>query len=294
MKEAKDHYDAVSENYNEQYDKGNLYDESRPYPANYFRMQLLLNSFARHNVKRAIEVGIGEGTPLMTLGKTGVDVFGFDISDKMVEKARKNAAACGIDESQIFVGDIQDPNTYMHTIHAGKFDGLIAMGVMPHIQNDDFVISNMGNLLKPGGVAFVEFRNVLFSLFTFNRNTVDFLVNDLLSDSNDKLKKSIRSDLEGRLRMDQPPVRKELNDGSPGYDAILSKFHNPMTISELFEKHGFSNLKLHWYHYHPSIPYLSSEDPKLFRSESIRMENESSGWKGYFLCSAFVVEATKI
>jgi 2-polyprenyl-3-methyl-5-hydroxy-6-metoxy-1,4-benzoquinol methylase len=293
MKEAKDHYNSVAESYNEQYDKNNLCDISRPYPANYFRMQLLLNTFAKHNIRRAIEVGVGDGTPLMTLSKSGVDVYGFDVSEKMVEEAKKNADACGMRSDQIFVGDIQDPNTYMHSIRDGKFDGLIAMGVMPHVQNDNFVMSNMNNLLESDGIAFVEFRNALFSMFTLNRNTVDFFVNDLLSDANDEFKKYVEDDLNIRLRTDQPPMRKKLEDGAPGYDAILSKFHNPMTIHELFEKNGFEVLKIHWYHYHPAMPYLSLKNPELFRAETIKMENESSGWKGYFLCSAFVVEARK-
>jgi 2-polyprenyl-3-methyl-5-hydroxy-6-metoxy-1,4-benzoquinol methylase len=294
MKEVKDHYDAVAGNYSEQYDKSKLYDTSIPYPANYFRMQLLLSSFVKNDVKKAIEVGVGDGTPLMSLCRSGIDVFGFDIAKSMVEKAKENAEAHGVNPEQIFLGDIQDPNTYLHATSKGKFDGLFAMGVMPHVQNDDFVMNNMATLLKPGGVAFIEFRNVLFSLFTFNRNTVDFVVNDLLSDTHETFKDSVKSDLESRLKTDHPPVRDKLADGSPGYDAILSKFHNPLSINKLFERSGFGNLKLHWYHYHPAMPYLSSEDPELFRSESVNMENESSEWKGYFLCSAFVVEATKL
>lgn len=293
MKNVKDHYDAVSEKYNEQYDKNNLYDISRPYPANYFRKQLLLNTFVKYNVKRAIEIGVGEGTPLMGLKKIGVDVYGFDLSDKMIEKAKLNAKKHNVPEDHVFVGNIEDPNTYLHSISGGKFNGLVAMGVMPHVTNDEFVLSNMNNLLATGGVAFVEFRNILFSLFTFNRDTIDFVANDLLSESAQELTNNVKTDLEQRLRVDQPPIRKSLANNEPGYDAILSKFHNPLTIGGLFDKCGFEKTKLHFYHYHPSIPYLSKENPKLFRSETIKMENDTSGWKGYFLCSAFVVEAVK-
>ena len=79
----------------------------------------------------------------------------------------------------------------------------------------------------------------------------------------------------------------------PGYDAILSKFHNPFEVLDLFKKCGFIESKLLWYHYHPAMPYLSNEDMALFRDEALKLEHDATGWKGLFLCSAFVVEAVK-
>ena len=39
------------------------------------------------------------------------------------------------------------------------------------------------------------------------------------------------------------------------------------------------------------MPYLEGNMAELFRKEAVRLEHESSNWRGYFLCSAFVVEA---
>ena len=41
------------------------------------------------------------------------------------------------------------------------------------------------------------------------------------------------------------------------------------------------------------MPYLSGDMAEEFRRESIRLEHDPSDWRGYFLCSAFVVEAVK-
>ena len=170
----------------------------------------------------------------------------------------------------------------------------MAMGVMPHVGNDDMVLENMATLVRPGGSVFVEFRNKLFSLFTFNRYTADFILNDLLVGVSKELKDEVARDLESRLRMDIPPIRDAIEGSdAPGYDAILSKFHNPFEVVELFKKHGFRDIKLLWYHYHPSMPYLEDKMPESFRKEAIRLEHEPSNWRGYFLCSAFVVEAAK-
>jgi len=291
-KSVDSYYDAVASRYSEQYERDRLYDLSASYPANYFRLQLLLNSFISKKIKRVIEIGVGEGTPLSTLGKSGIDVWGFDISTEMVKKSKENMKKNGMNPDQIFLGDIQDPTTYVHALKDGRFDGLMAMGVMPHVENDDMVLKNMSTLVLPGGSVFIEFRNKLLSLFSFNRYTVDFILNDLLTEVSDEVKDMVQKDLESRLRMDMPPIRDKVeNSDAPGYDTILSKFHNPFEVIELFKKHGFTDVQLHWYHYHPSMPYLKENMPESFRKEAIRLEHEPSNWRGYFLCSAFVIEA---
>ncbi len=295
IKSISAHYDAVAESYHEQYDRERLYDTSLGYPANYFRLQLLLNSFVSKGIKRVVEVGVGEGTPLATLSKAGIDVWGFDISHEMVRKSKETMEKNNIDPDHISWGDIQDPTTYIHLISDGLFDGLMAMGVMPHVENDDMVIENMATLVRPGGSVFVEFRNKLFSLFTLNRYTFDFIINDLLADVGKEVKEKVAEDLKDRLRMDMPPTRDKVADSqAPGYDAILSKFHNPFEVIELFKRHNFKDIKLLWYHYHPAMPYLSEEMPEAFRKEAIRLEHEPSNWRGLFLCSAFIIEAVKI
>jgi 2-polyprenyl-3-methyl-5-hydroxy-6-metoxy-1,4-benzoquinol methylase len=295
------HYDGSAENYHLQYERNLISDVSRNYPANYFRLHQLINSFTQNNVRKVIEVGVGEGTPLITLSKAGMDVSGFDISHKMVEKARTNFAENGLSPENIIFGDIQDPITYSPLLRAGQFDALLAMGVLPHVQNEEFVLKNMKNLVKPNGRVFIEFRNKLFSLFTFNRYTYEFIMEDLLDGVSPQLKSIVSKNLKDRLQMNLPTPRMtsasaNVNDSSAdgeviGYDAILSKFHNPFEMIDLFEKIGFKESKLHWYHYHPAMPNLSEEDPQLFRDEALKLEHNNSNWKGMFLCSAFVIEA---
>ncbi len=289
-----EHYDKVASIYHEQYDKEKIMTNP-VYPANYFRLQMLLNSFATKEVKKVIEIGVGEGTPLATLAKAGVDTWGCDISHEMVKISQEKIKDLGQDPNKIFWADIEDLNTCAHGYAGGPYDGLMAMGVMPHVQNDNLAISNMASFVKPGGTVFIEFRNSLFSLFTFNRKTVEFIVDDLMRDVDPKLKDAVRQDLEKRCRMDLPKSRTS-HDGSltGGYDAILSKFHNPFEVPELFYKNGFTDLKYLWYHYHAAPPMFTDTDAKTYREQSINLEHETSGWRGYFMCSAFVVEATKI
>ena len=157
------------------------------------------------------------------------------------------------------------------------------------------VLKNISTIVRPGGSVFIEFRNKLHSLFSFNRYTVDFILNDLLVGVSDEIKNVVRKDLESRLRVDMPPIRDKMkNSDAPGYDAILSKFHNPFEVIDLFKKNGFTDVHLRWYHYHPAMPYLEEGMPETFRKEAIKLEHEPSNWRGFFLCSAFVIEAIKI
>ncbi len=292
------HYDNSADSYHLQYEGGSLSDISKPYPSNYFRMHLLINSFIKHELRKVIEVGVGEGTPLITLAKAGMDVSGFDVSKKMVEAAKSNFKKNSLQPSRISWGDIQDPMTYNQMLSEGKYDGLLAMGVMPHVHNDEFVLSNMRNMVRSGGKVFVEFRNKLFSLFTFNRYTKEFIIEDLLSNVSEELKEVVSNDLEKRLEMDMPKPRLKVKSNKKnvadiiGYDAMLSKLHNPFAVQDLFYKLDFSEVNLLWYHYHPAMPFLESKNRSLYRNEALKLEHESSGWKGLFLCSAFVVEAT--
>ncbi len=168
------------------------------------------------------------------------------------------------------------------------------MGVMPHVTNDDLAVKNIASLVKPGGTVLVEFRNKIFAAFTFNRYTKEFILDDLLANVDPRLKDQVAADLDSRLRMDMPPVREFVDDSqTPGFDRILAKFHNPFEVPELFCRHGFEDTHLHWYHYHPAMPYMADADPALYRSEAIKLEHEASGWRGYFMCSAFVLEARR-
>ncbi len=293
-----DHYDGAAENYHQQYERDKLADIHHAYPANYFRMHLLINSFAKHNLRKIVEIGVGEGTPLVQLAAAGMDVSGIDISKNMLEKAKANFAENNLDPSKVSWGDIEDPMTYSRLLQGGKYDGLLAMGVMPHVHKDEFVLDNMKTLVRPGGKVFIEFRNKLFSLFTFNRYTRDFILDDLLSGVSEDLKNIVSKDLEQRLETDQPNPRlkgssiEKTDEDIIGYDAILSKFHNPFEVKDVFEKLGYLDVKFLWYHYHPAMPYLANRAGDLFRNEALRLEHENSNWRGFFLCSAFVIEAT--
>jgi SAM-dependent methyltransferase len=254
-----------------------------------------LKSFKENSIRRTIEVGVGEGTPLSTLAKEGIEVSGFDISHAMVKRAKESIAATGQNPDNIIWGDVQDRTSYQPLLAGGLFDGLMAMGVMPHVEDDDLCLRNMKDMIKPNGMVFIEFRNSLFSLFTFNRYTHEFIMDELLSEVSSEVKNTVDGFLRSKLEMSLPIQRDVIEDNpsAVGYDAILSKFHNPLTITKKFEELGFIDVELLWYHFHPAMPHLSAVNESQYREDAIHLESFSNDWRGMFLCSAFVVQARK-
>jgi 2-polyprenyl-3-methyl-5-hydroxy-6-metoxy-1,4-benzoquinol methylase len=285
-----DFYNAAAADYSAQY-QGEQFKPGAPYPANYYRLQILANRLAHLRPRRLYEVGTGEGTPLAVVAGMGIEVAGCDIADAMVERTRTRLAGLNVPQDRIQRADIEDSVTFAGQLANGPFDAVVAFGVLPHVRNDAHFIRNMRMFIGGGGRMFVEFRNKLFSLFTFNRYTKEFILDDLLAGVATDIREQVSAELDRRLAINVPPPRPAPKPGAPGYDAILARFHNPFELIESFKREGLKVHHVHWYHYHPAMPMLQSALGERFRQEAMAMEHTTSDWKGYFLCSAGVVEA---
>ena len=291
MADVVDHYDASAPTYTQQYDESQLLT-MKEYPANYFRLQRIKERVAALGLTSMYELGIGDGSPLAALGQMGLRVAGSDFSEGMLKVAREQFVAKGLDASQLTWGNIEDRSTLEEAIATGPYDGVQALGVLPHVQDERQVINNMSAFIGSGGTLFLQFRNSMLSLYSFNRLTMEFILDDLIVNASDEVKTIVRENLEGRLAMDKPPIRKWEVDG-PAYDTILAKFHNPFELADLVREQGFRDIRFHWYNYHVTPPMLADAAGMAFRTDGIAMEPRDD-WRGMFLCSSGVIEATKI
>jgi hypothetical protein len=160
------------------------------------------------------------------------------------------------------------------------------------VQDEATVIANMSRFIPSGGTLFLQFRNSMMSLWSFNRLTMEFIQDELLAGVPDEIKQTVAAGLEPRLAMDMPP-RKTGTPDAPAYDEILAKFHNPFELSDLVASQGFTDLRFHWHNYHVTPPMLASSAGHAFRTAGIALEG-TDGWQGMFLCSSGVIEATKV
>jgi 2-polyprenyl-3-methyl-5-hydroxy-6-metoxy-1,4-benzoquinol methylase len=251
------------------------------YPANHFAFRQVLNVLHEAGAQRMVEIGVGQGRAIPIFEAAGIEVHGVDNDPAMVEASSTVTAQLGLPSDRISWADIEDSVSLSSIRRNGPFDALVAMGVLPHVDHEIVALENMRTLVKPGGVVFVECRNKLFSLVTFNRFTYEFIMDDLLAGVSGEPRQAAANFLATRVDVDIPskPV---------GHEA---KYHNPLNVHEVFEDAGFTNIRIRPFHYHASMPRFEKELGAAFRAESIALENEPSDWRGLFLCSAFVVEA---
>ena len=285
------HYDGSASSYGDQYDPEKLWTNAE-YPANLFRLQLVQRLLAEAGSTSVYELGVGDASPLSVIGATGLRVAGNDVSPEMVKIARANMEAKGLDGSLITLLDVQDAAAVRaeHDLR-GEFDSVMALGVIPHVSDDADFVTAMDDFLRPGGQLLLQFRNSMFSMFTFNRLTKEFILDELLVDVSQEIRDVVAADLDARLAVDKPP--KRTRPTGDGYDEILSRFHNPFELAEVVKAAGYSDIRFHWYNYHPAYPMLAGNiDARAYREAQVALEHEGT-WRGMFLCSAGLIEATK-
>jgi 2-polyprenyl-3-methyl-5-hydroxy-6-metoxy-1,4-benzoquinol methylase len=251
------------------------------YPANHFAFRQVLNVLHEQGARRMVEIGVGQGRAIPIYTAAGIDIYGVDNNPEMVQISSSVMEQSGLPVDRISWGDIEDSVSLSVARRHGPFDALLAMGVLPHVAHERVALENMRHLVSPGGSVFVECRNKLFSLVTFNRFTYEFIMDDLLAGVSGDVKDAAGEFLKTRVDIDIPPK-------PTGHEA---KYHNPLDIHQVFEAAGFVDVRVLPFHYHAAMPRFEKEFGAAFRAESIALENEPSDWRGLFLCSAFVVEA---
>ena len=93
---------------------------------------------------KILDLGCGAGYDSKILHNFGARVVGIDISDKLIDIAKKQVPEC-----KFFVGDITDKLSAL-----GKFDGVLCLATLIHvdIQNMKKTFDNIAEILKKGGL----------------------------------------------------------------------------------------------------------------------------------------------
>jgi SAM-dependent methyltransferase len=121
-------------------------------------LPFLEGELRRAGARRVLDVACGTGWHAIALSQREYEVIGADISIKMIERARENAAREGAS---------------VHFVQAGfgqlagqvdkSFDGLLCMGnSLPHVPDADALratLVDFAAVLRPSGVLIIQQRN---------------------------------------------------------------------------------------------------------------------------------------
>jgi ubiquinone/menaquinone biosynthesis C-methylase UbiE len=115
-----------------------------------------LDRFSGGNPIRVLDAGCGPGILLEEIAGRGHKTTGLDHSRDMVAQASRAAETAG----KRFFGCVQgDLEALPFKDHA--FDAVVCVGVLQYLPDDRTSVSELGRIVKPGGMAIVTLPNIL-------------------------------------------------------------------------------------------------------------------------------------
>jgi 2-polyprenyl-3-methyl-5-hydroxy-6-metoxy-1,4-benzoquinol methylase len=111
--------------------------------------------FQEHNVKRVLDLGCGSGRHTIYLAQKGFDVYGIDISEQGIKKAKETMQNIGL-SATLTTGSIFGELPYNDNF----FDSIISIRVLHHgrIENIRKAIKEIERVVTPNGFVFVTVK----------------------------------------------------------------------------------------------------------------------------------------
>ncbi len=282
-KDAFTHFGKEASVYHEQYVNPNEYEK---YPADRFRLNIFLSLLQEISPKSVLDVGCGSGQPLLEVLEAGFNAQGLEFSPEMVSHAKKRLEEAGQDPQRVIHGNMEKTSEHVQSL----YDCVTAMGSVYYARDFAQTMKEVSSVVKENGDFIFSLRNKLFSLFSMNQYTIDFLINDMLpfKELSSECQKEVSQHLMDKC------LTGELREKFKTVDAcnIHSIFHNPLTIGQEIKAYGLELVDLYYYHYHALPPVFEHSFTQEFREQSAKLE-KAQDWRGMFLCSTFIVHARK-
>lgn len=167
---------------------------------------------------QVLEVGCGAGFMAVELAQRGFHVHAIDPVEAMIELARRHAAESGT--SALLSLDIGDACSL--SFENASFDLILAIGVIPWLEQPELAIQEMARVTKPGGHSI---------LTADNRARLNHLLDPWLNPALFPLKLRVKALLE-RIGLRQP---------APA--TFSSTFHDCHYIDEVLSRAGLVKIR---------------------------------------------------
>lgn len=135
-------------------------------PAGRYFMKRKLDTLAQlapfPSGSQLLEVGCANGVFTRELARRGFEMIGLDLSPACIETATQLAKESGLDNTRFIVGDAEN----LSQLEDNTFDGVISFSALRYVARADKAIREIYRVLKPGGLAVVDFPNKLSPWFT--------------------------------------------------------------------------------------------------------------------------------
>ena len=109
---------------------------------------------------KILDIGCGGGLLTEPMKKLGADVVGIDASEKNIKIAKLHSKKNNLDIKYLCVS----PENF---ITKEKFDVILNMEIVEHVEDIDFFLKSSSKLLKKGGIMFVATLNKTLKSYLF-------------------------------------------------------------------------------------------------------------------------------
>ena len=123
------------------------------------RLNYLENITEVKNTK-ILDIGCGGGLLSEPMSRLGAEVYGIDASDKNINVAKQHAKENGLNIRYFCTS----PENFKTKI---KFDVILNMEIIEHVEDVNFFLKSCSNLLKKDGIMFVATINKTLKSYLF-------------------------------------------------------------------------------------------------------------------------------
>jgi len=238
------------------YEGYSYHGKDNNHPANKYRAKIILNFLSNLKKGKILDAGCGTGYVTRKLLKLGWDSVGIDLSKKMLEFAKHQAAKEGLDPDLKHCSVLD-----MGIFDDREFDVIMLNGVLPYIDEKDEhkAYKECNRLLRDDGYLIIAQYNAFFDFF-------------------------MEKDLKINKLIDFPEI---LN-----FEDRTMKYENPLTYKRKIKKYNFIEEDQFYYNFHNVSPALTTKKDNLLRKEL--EEKLFDRWQGLFMAKTFISISKKI
>ena len=109
---------------------------------------------------KILDIGCGGGLLSEPMSRLGAEVFGMDASETNIEVAKVHAKKSGLDIKYF----CSSPEKFKTDL---KFDVILNMEIIEHVEDVDFFLESCSKLLKRNGIMFVATLNKTLKSYIF-------------------------------------------------------------------------------------------------------------------------------